>query len=499
MTKIVVDVEALQRMVDWLSASSEDMFLWGKSLLNATSDARSYDGQYAPWVQALADGANHDIYAYIHEVKNLSRRLEKIAKAFEDADQAELAGDFAWALIMREMVERGEIPTGDWFQWQQTFSRPPWISPAVWRRLNREERAEIVLAARRAYDAQNERIARMRTPPWEKDLNWLWGVTGINPHLFESRGLLGVEDISEYEAYLEQVKREYEQEWANFLENQSVYKFGVGDDLTEAFLIYMFGLEGALQYGAVPIESSRGEFIGLIVAEDQRWLDPYKLDLEEIGIITEESRHAQDFNLDMIPEFSDKGYGSNRLDDKGVHYNLCGQIGSAIIMDVDPVEALIAFDGIPGGRDILLDPHEGTNPDNLIALLAEYGWEGERVGYAEDPYPWREFNGDSFHPKYEQVADHLIKGRSINALVNLDTGSDYIEPVDKTADAGHWSPIIQVMTTRDDSQLVRLYNPYQDREEWYTFDYLVKSWTPSANYMAVVATPPEELQWLPNP
>jgi hypothetical protein len=97
------------------------------------------------------------------------------------------------------------------------------------------------------------------------------------------------------------------------------------------------------------------------------------------------------------------------------------------------------------------------------------------------------------------VADHLLNGRGINALVNLDTGSDYIEPVDRTADAGHWSPILQVMTTRDNQQLVRLYNPYQDREEWYTFDHLVESWTPSANYMAVVATPPEELRWLPNP
>jgi hypothetical protein len=261
----------------------------------------------------------------------------------------------------------------------------------------------------------------------------------------------------------------------------------------------MFGLEGAAGYGVESMMSSRGEFIGLIVAEDQRLLDPYRLDLEDLGIITEESRHAQDFNLDVIPEFADKNYGSDRMGEEGVHYNLCGQIGSALMMDVDPVEALIVFEGIPGGSDILKNPYEGTNPDDLIALFAEYGWEGERVGYTGDPYPWRRFNGDSFRPKFEQVADHLLNGRGLNALVNLDTGSDYIEPLDHTADAGHWSPILQTVTTRDDQQLVRIYNPYQDREEWYTFDHLVESWTPSANYLAVVATPPEDLRWLPNP
>jgi len=97
------------------------------------------------------------------------------------------------------------------------------------------------------------------------------------------------------------------------------------------------------------------------------------------------------------------------------------------------------------------------------------------------------------------MKDNLKSGEAIDGLVDLNALSDYIEPVDKTADAGHWSPILQVMTTRDDEQLVRLYNPYQDREEWYTFDHLVKSWTPSANYMAVIATPAEELRWLPNP
>lgn len=38
MTKIIVDVEELRRVADWLSVSGEDISLWGKSLLQATSD-----------------------------------------------------------------------------------------------------------------------------------------------------------------------------------------------------------------------------------------------------------------------------------------------------------------------------------------------------------------------------------------------------------------------------------------------------------------------------
>lgn len=493
MTKIVVDVEALRRMVDWLSASGEDMSLWGKSLLNATSDARSYDGQYAPWVQALADEANHDINAYIHEVKNLSRRLEKIAKAFEDADQAELAGDFAWALIMREMVERGEIPTGDWFQWRQTISRPPWISPAVWRRLNREERAEIVLAARRAYDAQNERIARLRTPPWEKDPGWLWIVAGINPQLLENRYFPDME-IAGIREYKRQLRLEYEQHWSNFLANQAVYKFGVGDDLTEAFLIYMFGLEGAAEYGVEVFYSKDGNFSGAVVAEDQRILEnPIDLIRDYIGGV-----HVQDIKLEAIEGLEGSYAGI-------VHKNLCGQITSAVTIGVDPIDALIEFEGVPDGSAILSDPSMGTNPTNLIKLLEEYGWEGQAIGYASDPEPWKDYP-----PTMDNLHDYLCEGKAILPLTNINTSTGFLEPGDIGSDAAHWPSVLQTIKTHNGEEIVRVYNPYENREEWIRYDDYQSSWQlyskynrsgkrMGPNYRAVIATPPEELQWLPNP
>lgn len=390
-------------------------------------------------MQALADEADRDINAYAYKIKKLSDRLEQIARAFEDADQAELAGDFAWALIMREMVERGEIPTSDWFQWLETFNRPPWISPGEWRMLDHGDRWEILLAARRAYDAQNERIARMRTPPWEKDPNWLWGVGGINPQLFEGKYFPDM-DIAGYQTYVEQVKQEYEQHWADFLDKQAVYKFGVGDDLTEAFLIYMFGLEGAAAYGVEVHFYDDGRFKGSVVAGDQRILQN-PLDMIEIYIVGD---RAQDINLGVIEGFEGSYVGI-------VHTNLCGEITSAVTMGVDPIDALIKFEGVGEGAAILADPSMGTNPTDIIRLYEEYGWEGQPIGYGADPEPWKDYP-----PAMENLNEYLQEGKAVITLVNLNTSSGYLEPTDVDADASHWVAVLQTVETASGEDFVRI-------------------------------------------
>jgi hypothetical protein len=336
----------------------------------------------------------------------------------------------------------------------------------------------------------------MRTPPWEKDEGWLLRIILIDPLANEGRRILYLDDIFDQGNYLQQYRARYDQLWSDFLKSQTVYKFGIGDDLSEGFLIYAFGFEGAIEYGATAIKSSTGDFIGVHVDEEQRLLKSSRDRLIIDGIV-DKDRIAEYYNLNNIPRFKDKSYGSNRDKDKGVHYNLCGQIGTAATIDVYPVDALITFDSLPGGREILINEKMGTRCDDLESLFEAYGWETEQVGHAEDAYTWHD--NRSWKPKYDQVEDHLKNGRAINALVNLDKISKLIEPVNRINDTGHWTPILQLMTTRDGEQLARLYNPFQDCEEWYPFDHLVQSWTPSANYVAVVATPPEELRWLPNP
>jgi len=309
-----------------------------------------------------------------------------------------------------------------------------------------------------------------------------------------------VENRDEFKANLEQVKREYEQEWANFLENQSVYKFGVGDDLTEAFLIYMFGLEGAAEYGVEFVHARDGHLLGGISSDEQRLLEDPRPYIDQY--LLPDTRHFQDIHIGGIPQFDGLGYG----DWKGVHYNLCGEITVAVTIGVEPIEALFRFEGIyieengvvfTDGSAILEDHSMGTDAGDISALLREYGWQGERVGNTGDPYPWRDHR--DWQPKADQVAQHLNEGRAVIALVNLDTNSNFVEPVDGHTDATHWVSILQVMETQDGDAVVRIYNPYQNREEWYSFDTLVDAWTPGPNYRAVVATPPEEMAWLPNP
>jgi len=287
----------------------------------------------------------------------------------------------------------------------------------------------------------------------------------------------------------------------------AVYKFGVGDDLTEAFLIYMFGLEGAVLYGMDARFSDDGSLQGVVVEDDQRLLQNFEYHRYSGG------RHAQDINLDLISQFEGKGNGVNSGDLQGIHYNLCGEITSSVTTGVDPIKALIKFEQIyienygvvyTDGVAILEDHTMGTDAGDLSALMEEYGWHGERVGNADDLYPWRDERG--WQPKPDQVADHLNNGRAVIALLNLDTITEFIEPVNNRNDASHWVSILQVIETREGDTVVRIFNPYQNREEWYPFDHIVDSWElqgnqtePGPNYRAVVGTPPEELSWLPNP
>ena len=256
-------------------------------------------------------------------------------------------------------------------------------------------------------------------------------------------------------------------------------------------MIYLFGLEGAAAYGLNVHIGPDGTATGGVSSESQRVLQDFHFERLSGG------NHAQDINLNLIEGFRGKGYGINSGDLAGVHYNLCGEIVASVTVGVDPVDGLIAFEQTSRGAEILGDHTVGTNSNELIDLLDENGWEGQRVGNAGDPYPWSDDRG--WEPKPDQVSDHLREGRAVIALVNLEKLNAFVEPVDGRNDATHWVSILQVVTGSDGEASVRIFNPYENREEWYSFDHLVESWTPGPNYRAVVATPPADQAWLASP
>jgi len=78
------------------------------------------------------------------------------------------------------------------------------------------------------------------------------------------------------------------------------------------------------------------------------------------------------------------------------------------------------------------------------------------------------------------------------------------------SDTSHWVAVIQIVETRTGEEVVRIYSPFQNREEWIRYDDYQSSWQlyskyngsgerMGPNYRAVIATSPEEMQWLPNP
>jgi len=85
-----------------------------------------------------------------------------------------------------------------------------------------------------------------------------------------------------------------------------------------------------------------------------------------------------------------------------------------------------------------------------------------------------------------------------------------IKPGDIYADASHWVPVLQTVETRTGEEVIRIYNPFQNREEWISYEDLSNSWQlypkhnradepMGPNFRAVIASPLEEMQWLPNP
>jgi hypothetical protein len=110
----------------------------------------------------------------------------------------------------------------------------------------------------------------------------------------------------------------------------------------------------------------------------------------------------------------------------------------------------------------------------------------------------------------QNLHDYLVDGKVVIPLVNLNTNNGYLEPGDIHADASHWVAVLQTVETRTGEEFVRIYNPFQNREEWISYEDLSDSWQLYAksnradepmgpNYRAVIASPSEELAWLPNP
>jgi hypothetical protein len=199
---------------------------------------------------------------------------------------------------------------------------------------------------------------------------------------------------------------------------------------------------------------------------------------------------AQYLNVNQI--IPGEGYAS-------AHYNLCGELSVGSMLGIPPSEAMSLFaetgrNGLYAGEitkddgTVVAGKGNTTSFGDLEAMIEQAGWTAETV------------KGSSGGPPYtpQQMDQMLESGQGMIALVNIDTkNSDgMLRPIaDDQKNVAHWVEVMDVTTTPNGETYVRVYNPYQNAEEVYSWEDFTESWSATAGnsteYGVIVATPPE--------
>lgn len=198
----------------------------------------------------------------------------------------------------------------------------------------------------------------------------------------------------------------------------------------------------------------------------------------------QEGSAAQYFNLQKV-------FGEGW---PNAHYNLCGPLAVGASLGMTPQQALQLFrDSDDGAGEGILKTGWSTTGAHLMEMYAQAHWTSEyQANHLPDP---------------RDMAALLAEGKQIVAVVNIDTtGADgMLRDYDtSTKQVPHWVNVRAVEETANGEWMVRVYNPFENREEVYSWDEFEEAWnktgglnedgTPWFNqpYGMVVATPPEE-------
>jgi hypothetical protein len=137
--KVHADPSKFHQAADELHRMADELRQGGSRLLSATSDARSYDGQYAPWVRPIAQNGDHRIRGISERITSLAHTLDLIAQGFEEADRLDRKGFSSLADQVRLIVESGFV-VSTFPHWLTHGQCPPWINQDFWNRLLLDDR-----------------------------------------------------------------------------------------------------------------------------------------------------------------------------------------------------------------------------------------------------------------------------------------------------------------------------------------------------------------------
>ncbi|MCP3137597.1 SH3 domain-containing protein [Pyxidicoccus xibeiensis] len=188
--------------------------------------------------------------------------------------------------------------------------------------------------------------------------------------------------------------------------------------------------------------------------------------------IEPKSNAAQYFNLAKV---FGKGW-------EVIHNNLCGPLAVAASLGLTPQQALTLFknSNVPFSETSLKN-ESTTDGGELGKMFTAAGWTSETQAKHQLP---------------EELMMFLEDGKQLIALVNIDTkGADgrLRDMSVSTKQVAHWVNVRAVEQDANGEWMVRVYNPFENREEVYSWSTFEASWSKTAGntpYGMVVATPP---------
>lgn len=166
-----------------------------------------------------------------------------------------------------------------------------------------------------------------------------------------------------------------------------------------------------------------------------------------------------------------------------VHYNLCGELAVMASTGADISDGLNKFATLSGGTDII-----NNNKTTSAYILANFITALSFIKYDVPEIP----RNSIAIKEYETFDIALNSGDIIIALVNIDISREgNLRGMNESSrKVAHWVWVQKVFMI-EDRKFVRVYNPYMNREEIYSYERFLSSYAQTygntSTYLSVYA------------
>jgi hypothetical protein len=180
-------------------------------------------------------------------------------------------------------------------------------------------------------------------------------------------------------------------------------------------------------------------------------------------------RHPADLEIQDAIHANRSGYQYldivNALGKTKIHYNLCGEFCAAALAGVDVIPLLNQWKAVyPKAMDIMRN-NEGTGLSDIKSILQMYDLKFEEYRYTPSISPVSPV----------RILDLLNKGKMVFWGVAIFKANGKLSgPVSSDKTTRHWIILEDVIPVGNNGW-VRIYNPFRNREEVYSYDYFIQS------------------------